>query len=132
LYHIYADRFYLLLREFPFERARDEAEKLREVLGGTYHVDAVRISTDQPTLSHELLDLPGVTVRLGVISYTRQRLEEVLHRFPATSAAAAVRSAIMRSLDEALELGKTEGGNSVVAWNSDDKKFERWPAKHEE
>ncbi len=132
LYHIYADRFYLLLREFPFERARDEAEKLREVLEGTYHVDAVRISTDQPTLSHELMDLPGVTVRLGVISYTRDRLEEVLRRFPGASATGAVRSAIMRSLDEALELGKTEGGNSVVAWNSDDKKFERWPPKHEE
>ena len=132
LYHIYADRFYLLLREIPFERAREEAEKLREVLRGTYHVDAVRISTDQPTLSHELMDLPEVTVRLGVISYSHKRLEEVLQRFPTASAAAAVRSAIMRSLDEALELGKTEGGDSVVTWNSDEKKFERWPPKHEE
>src|SRR5205814_2178783 len=50
LYHVFADRFYLLLRGIPLTQAREDAERLRNVLKGSYQIDAHRILTEQPTL----------------------------------------------------------------------------------
>src|SRR5260370_31335392 len=71
LYHIYADRFYLLLKGIPLEQARAKAEAVREALSGS-------ISIERSMPSAESLVLPDVTVRLGVLSYTFKKLEENL------------------------------------------------------
>ncbi len=117
LYHIYADRYYLLLNGIPLEQAREKAERLRQALNGSYRVDAVRTSIEQPTLPDSMVELLDLTVRLGVTSYEYKKLHKVLQRYPAVTAVADVRASILHFLDVSLNMGKKEGGNIIVAWN---------------
>jgi GGDEF domain-containing protein len=126
LYHIYAGRFYLLLDGTPLEQARDRAEQLRNALEGTYKIDAKRSSIEQATLPGSMLELLGITVRLGVTSYTQMKLEEVLQRYPSDTAVAKVRALITRSLDQVLILGQQEGGNVIISWDRDKWDYRRW------
>lgn len=129
LYHIFAGRFYLLLRNTQLERARWKAEQFRQALVGPYQIYALRTSTEQPTPPASMLELSVVTVRLGVTSYTYKKLESILQRYPIETAVADVRAKIMEALDEALEKGKNEGGNVVIAWNREIRGFVRWSPK---
>jgi len=126
LYHISADRFYILLKGVALERARKIAEQLRLGLAHPYKLDALRVSVDQPMRPESMLELPDITVRLGVTSYPYSKLEEVLRRYPSESAIAEVRSIITSALEMPLEMGKNDGGNVVFAWDSASRSFTRW------
>lgn len=117
LYHIYADRFYLLLKRTPLEKACEIAERLRQALKGSYKIDALRLSVEDPLRIESMLDLEDVTVRLGVSSYGYKKLGEILQRYPFETAVVEVRTSIALELDEALARGKNKGGNIVIAWH---------------
>jgi len=112
IYHAYADRFYIMLRDTPLERARETAEKLRLALGGNYNVSILPLSTDRPRSAVEL----NITVRLGVSSYKHNKLYEILQRFPVNTQIADVLSTIPYFLDTALNAGKQAGGNCIVSY----------------
>ncbi len=117
LYHVNADRYNLILQGMVLEEARNRAEPLRQALVGEYRIDARRIVMGRPMLPAGLLELPNVTVRLGVSSYPYKKLKEVLQRYPVETAVATVRALIMFNLDETLEIGRREGGNCIVSWD---------------
>ncbi len=121
LYYSYADRFYLLLNGISLKEAREKAEKLRLALSGSYQVDAIRTSLEQPTLPASKLQISGVTVRLGVTCYKYAKLYKILQSFTDNMAVANARASILHFLDVALNIGRLNGGNSVVAWNPDPK-----------
>lgn len=122
LYHMYADRFYLLLNGIQLEHARAKAEAIRQALEG-------RITIEQPVPPAVPLVLTDVTIRLGVSSYTYTKLEENLVSDNPENIIAEVRAKIARALDVALNMGKDEGGNVVMAWDRETRGFVRWPAK---
>ena len=117
LYHAYADRYYLLLNKVSLEEARAKARLLKQALDGSYQVDAVRFSLDQPTPAENLIASPRVTVRVGVGSYNYVKLQEVLGRYSTTSALSSTTSLIMEALDGMLKIGQDVGGNSIVSWD---------------
>ena len=117
LYHVNADRYNLILQGMVLEEARNRAELLRQALVGEYRIDARRIVMGRPMLPEGLLELPNVTVRLGVSSYPYKKLKEVLQRYPVETAVATLRALIMVNLDEQLEKGRREGGNCIVSWD---------------
>ena len=119
LYHIYACRFYLLLKGIPLEQARAKAEAMRQALEG-------RITIEQPTPPPRPIVLQDVTIRLGVLSYTYKKLEENLVSDNPVDIVAEVRAKIARALDIALNMGKDEGGNVVISWDPDIGGFLRW------
>ncbi len=108
------------------EDARIRAENLRQALGGEYRLDARRVVMGRPMSRVGLLEIPNVTVRLGVSSYKYIKLKEVLQRYLPESAIASVRALIMFSLDEELELGQREGGNCIFSWDHDIWGYRRW------
>ena len=122
LYHIYADRFYLLLKGIPLEQARAKAEAMRQALEG-------RITIEQPTPPSRPNVLQDVTIRLGVLSYTYKKLEENLVSGNPVDIVAEVRAKIARGLDVALNMGKDEGGNVVISWDRETGGFGRWSLK---
>ena len=122
LYHIYADRFYLLLKGIPLEQARAKAEAMRQALEG-------HISIEQPISPDNTFVLSDVTIRLGVTSYTYAKLEENLMSDHPVNIVAEVRAKIARALDVALKMGMDEGGNVVIAWNNETRGFVRWSPK---
>jgi GGDEF domain-containing protein len=126
LYHICADRFYLLLRGIALDEARNKAEQLRAALNGNYRVEARRFSTERLMLPEGKLELAGVTVRLGIASYPYRKLQEISQRYPAETAVAGVRAQMMRDLDETLNLGQQEGGNVIISWDIDSWGYIRW------
>lgn len=126
VYHIYADRFYLLLRGMTLDEARNKARQLRNVLNGDYRVEARRASVERLMLPEGKLELPEVTVRLGVASYPYRKLEEILQRYSTETAIAEVRAEIMHDLDEILNLGQEEGGNVILSWDIDSWGYIRW------
>ncbi len=126
VYHIYADRFYLLLKGISLGEARAKAEELKKTLSGSYQIDALRFSIGQPAPSESMLVLSGITVRLGVSSYTYMKLQEILRRYPAATALASTTAEIKRFLDEMLKVGLDEGGNVIISWDPEIWGYRRW------
>jgi GGDEF domain-containing protein len=126
LYHVNADRYHLLLNGIKLEEAQKRAETLHKVLGGEYRFDARRVVMGRPMLPEGLLELPDVTVRIGVQSYSYKKLKEVLQRYSAETAIAMVRALIMQGTNEALEMGQREGGNCIITWDSGIWGYRRW------
>jgi GGDEF domain-containing protein len=117
LYHAYADRYYLLLNKVSLEEARAKANRLKQELDGSYQVDAVRFSLEQPTPIENLLESPPITVRVGVGSYTYAKLRDVLGRYSTISASSSTTALIMESLDQMLKAGQDLGGNNIMSWD---------------
>src|SRR2546427_8307295 len=100
LYHVNADRYYLLLNGMPLEEARIKAEQIRVALEGEYRIDAQRAMVDRPTLPESMLDIPGVTVRLGVPAFKYMKIKQLLGRFLKETAVFEVRAIITNALDQ--------------------------------
>ena len=118
LYHIGADRFYILLHKMPLERARTRAELLKRTLEGSYQMEPYHTPSGQPPQNIQVT-IPNLTVRLGVASYPYQKLKEVLLRYPAETAVMEVRKQVIGMLEEELAQGKRRGGNIVMSWDPD-------------
>lgn len=116
LYHIYTDRFYLLLKNISLEQARDKAVRLRQILNGFYQIDTLRSSIEETLLPDSMQTL-SISVRLGITSYHFTKLEDLLQRYSAASAITKVRNIISNSLDKSLEAGRIEGGDVVMTWD---------------
>jgi len=117
LYHVFADRYYLLLKDMSLEDARTNAEQIRLELKKVYRIDQQRISYGKPKLRDSMLELSNVTVRLGVTSYKYEKLKEVLQRFSFESAVSEVGALITGSLNEVLRMGRPEGGDIIISWD---------------
>ena len=117
LYHVYADRYYLLLNKISLEEARTKAGLLKQALDDSYPVDAVRFSPEQPTPAENLLESPKVTVRVGVGSYTYTKLQNILERYSTLSSLSSTTNVILVFLDEVLKAGQDLGGNNIVSWD---------------
>lgn len=126
LYHVNADRYYLLLKGITLDEARSRAEALRVALGGEYRLDARRVVMGRPMLPVGLLEIPKVTVRLGVSCYQCRKLKEILRRSPTEVAVAEARALIMKNLDLALEKGQLESGNCIISWDTEIWGYKRW------
>jgi GGDEF domain-containing protein len=130
LYHINADRFYIVLKGLSLEQARAKAELLRQVLSTTYQVDPLRMPASQPTSPEHMVTFSNISVRLGVACYFYWKLKEVLLRCPPLTSVVETRMQIMGFLEEVLDLGKREGGNVVMSWEPDIRGFTRvYPLK---
>ena len=127
VYHFYADRFYLLLKDMTLDEARSKAEQLKNTLNGDYRIEARRVPVERLKLPEHMLELSGVTVRLCVSSFTYGKLKELLQRRLAKVAVAEVRAEIMLRLDEMLNLGQEKGGNVVISWDIDSWDYKIWP-----
>lgn len=124
LYHVSADRYYLFLKGVSLTEARNRADALHKALVGEYRIDARRVGR---SMTREgLLELPNVTVRLGVSSYKYKKLKEILQRYSSEAAVAMVRALVMQNLDLGLERGQSEGGNVIITWDYDMWGYRRW------
>jgi len=125
VYHVYGDRFYILLKDVPLQRACKIAEQLRQGLTGTYTLDALRTSLNQPVRPESMLELTDITVRLGVTSYPFAKLKEMLDS-QAEDAVVAVRSILAATLATYLDKGRNAGGNVIFAWDETLRQIVRW------
>ena len=114
LYHIYANRFYLLLKGVSLEQARENAEKLRQVLKVKYKISILPASMNQ--LRSEV-EIENITVRLGVSSYKHTKFYKLLNeRLVETRIADVITGSVLYYLDIALNMAKQEGGDHIVSY----------------
>ena len=99
IYHIEADRFFIMLKNVPFEEARSRAYLLKQALKGNYRLYSGTNPDMQPILSSNLMDVTDITVRIGVTSYSTTKLREILQRSLFDRAITNVRTLIMSSLN---------------------------------
>lgn len=119
LFHVSADKYYLLLEGVGLEDARSLAQQLQAVLSvGEYRIPPLSASSSRAVLHGNTLDLTGVTVHMGVSTYTIGKLEELLQRYPPHTAVLYVRTLLLASIDMKLERGKLEGGNCIISWDT--------------
>jgi DNA-binding transcriptional MerR regulator/GAF domain-containing protein/GGDEF domain-containing protein len=126
LYHIYAGHFYIILKHISLDVARNCAERLRQGLVGTYKLDALRASAYQPRRPDSRVELPHITVRLGVTSYSYEKIKEIFSKYPVENAVVAVRTVISSGLAVSLDRGRDEGGNVVISWDVGISGFIHW------
>ncbi len=122
LYHIYADRFYVLLRDIPFDQVIAKAKLLKKSLDKPYKVSVLSALVDQ-LLKQDI----SITVRLAVSSFTKETLLGLLSNDPDEIAAFSIRWVIDRSLSKELKKGMAKGGDVIMAWNPDIREFEQLP-----
>ncbi len=114
LYHIYADRFYLLLKNVSLEQARENAEKIRRVLKIDYYIPVLPAFIAQPK---DRVELKNITARLGVSSYKHSKLHKLLNEWPNETCVADVRAgSVLYYLDVMLNRARQEGGNCIVSY----------------
>jgi hypothetical protein len=73
-----------------------------------------------------MLELPHITVRLGVTSYSYEKIEEIFSKYPVENAPVAVRTVITSGLAVSLDRGRDEGGNVVISWDIGVSGFVHW------
>lgn len=117
LFHISADKYYILLEGVSLAGACGHARQLRSALSGTYLILPTSATPTRPAQPVNMLDLPDVTVHIGVSSYPMGKLDELLRRYPLDTASIYVRTLIIAGIEEMLERGKNEGGNCIFAWD---------------
>ncbi len=124
LCHAYGDRFYVFLGGIPLDEARVKAWELKKELDGTYVIDALRFSTEQPT-PLEMRVQAEITVRMGINCYPaikayelmqRQRLLVDRDKLDPSDLQAAVASIIRKEFDHLLRLGLGVWSWDPVEW----------------
>jgi DNA-binding transcriptional MerR regulator/GGDEF domain-containing protein len=116
MYYMYASRFYLILRGFSLEKAREVAEKLQRSLSGS-------ISLRRSEISDSVLIIPDITVHLAVSSYRGEKLRQMLEE---ASSVVDISTKISQQLDSALKLGLDQGGNVIIAFDPAYRAFKAW------
>ena len=126
LYHVRSDSYYLMLRGISLEEARSKAALLYKALSGDYRIDARRVAMGRPMVPQNMLELRGVTVRVGVPSYKFGPLKEILLRSLTEDPVAYARTVVMNNLNQSLEIGQQEGGNIIIVWDPAVLGFRPW------
>ena len=108
LYHIYAGRFYLFLRNFSLEESKKNAIRLKEALEGN-------IAIKLPDALGRTIIIQNVSLHLAVGWYTHKKLREFFEVEEYTTI--DISAILYRTLDSVLKLGMDEGGDVVYAWN---------------
>jgi len=116
LYYMFADRFYLILRGFSLDKAREIAVKLKRSLSGN-------LSLKPSEVSDSILIIPNITVHLAVSSYRREKLNQMLEEF---SSAVDISTKLSQELDSALKQGLDEGGNVIISFDPTFAAFKPW------
>ena len=119
LFHISADKYYVLLKGVSLKDARDLALQLRSALSvGKYRILPLSALSGRAVLPGNMLELSdNVTAHIGVSSYTVKKLDELVRRYSATTALRYVTTLILAGIEEMLDRGKLAGGNCVVTWD---------------
>jgi GGDEF domain-containing protein len=117
LYHIGADRYYLLTKGVALEQVRKRADLLRQMLHGSYGVDPHHFVGVQPHSSESLITLHNITTRIGISSYLYSKLNELLLRCTSDMPITEVRTLISSFLENVLALGKQRGGDIIMSWD---------------
>ncbi len=103
LFHISADKYYWLLNGVSLEEAQSLALRLKGILQEDYLIDPSYvipgIVPSRPVLPANMQGLSGVTVHLGVSSYSFQKLKELLQRYPESTAVKNVRALILAGIE---------------------------------
>lgn len=126
LYHINADRYYLLLEDMPLDEACKRADQLRIALEGDYLIDMRQTTSEGSPLPENMLKLSDITVRLGVPTYKFWKLKEILGRFAYETAVFEVRTVITKALDQVLKQGSRDGGNVIISWDHEKWGYVKW------
>lgn len=124
LYHMNADRYFLILDGITLTEARNNAERLRVALAGEYLINVHHVSGEKPTLPENMLEVRNVTVRLGIPAYKFSKLRQLLRRFDSVDNQTAVyetRNLITTALNLILKQGRRYGGNVIISWD-----YEAW------
>lgn len=132
LYHIWTDRFYLVVKGLDLEESRRHAERIRRRMKDSYEVSWL-LPFDEKLINLALAttQVVPITVRVGALYYLYKKLRELLGRYAPINAVGNVRALIGRDIDQVLEKGRMQGGDVVMAWNPDPdpekKGYIRWP-----
>ncbi len=120
LYHVNADRYYMMFEGMSLDDARNFAETMRKLLSGSsgpYRIDARRVEVGRPLSLEYMLELTDVTVRLGVQNLYYSKLKYDMVKSSLEYPIAEKRFAIMAGSEESLKRGQAAGGNCVVSWD---------------
>lgn len=119
LYHVNADRYYLFLRGMALNEVQSKAEFLRQALAGNYFIDARRVSIGRALRPDDMISINDVTVRMGIHSYTYEKMIELLDRYKSEheTAVLQVRKLIMKSFNGVLDKGRRQKGNVIFTWD---------------
>lgn len=123
VYHLYGDRFCLLLENASMNSARSYAHKLQQLISGSYSLEVTHVDETGHTVAAAAITLHKVGVRIAVVSYSGAKLGQMLQAAtppePVTEhktyePVQYVLGGIMSVLDAGLSQAKQIGPGSIV------------------
>jgi GGDEF domain-containing protein len=124
-YHIYADRFYLIIQKISYDEVIQKARLLKKSLDGTYRLSIFSPTDGQPPVADTLQKLE-ITVRLAISYYENKKtFDELFELYLNDTAVYNVREMIEKSLDTELKKGMAEGGDNIRAYIPDTRIYQK-------
>jgi len=117
VFHVAADRYYLLLDNTQLAAAQTQARQLQNALNIKYQINPSYAIPGRPVQSESRLELSGITAHMSVSSYPLEKLQELLGRYPAEAAIMHVRTLVLEGIEAGLVQGRNLGGNCIVTWD---------------
>jgi len=123
IYHLYGDRFCLLLENASMTSAQSYARGLQHLISGSYSLEVTHVDETGHTVAAAAITLHKVGVRLAVVSYSGAKLGQMLQAAtppePVTEhktyePVQYVLGGIMSVLDAGLSQAKQVGPGSIV------------------
>lgn len=123
VYHLYGDRFCLLLENASMNSAQSYAHKLQQLISGSYSLEVTHVDETGHTVAAAAITLHKVGVRIAVVSYSGAKLGQMLQAATAPEPITEhktyepvqyVLGGIMSVLDAGLSQAKQIGPGSIV------------------
>lgn len=116
LFHVGADKYYLLLEGVSLRSARRLAWQLKDLLNGEYLLEPAYTAPGRPILRETMLEIPRVSVHLGISSYPLEKFESLLRRYN-QYAVINTRNLLMVNIELIAARGHNEGGDCITSWS---------------
>lgn len=117
LYHIGADRFYMMLKGIPLEDARSKGYLLKQALKEIYHIYSGSKFYEQSNILNNFIDTNDISVNAGVSAYPYAKIKELLLRDQAKVTVTKIKELIIAAINKALDAGKLGKEDSIGSWN---------------
>jgi DNA-binding transcriptional MerR regulator/GGDEF domain-containing protein len=129
IYHVYRDRFYILMKGIGSKQSLEDAQRLHDALRRPYRINGTRVYLEEATLPEGMVDLYNITARLSVTSYQYEKLLDIINRYlqeyPLAGAIREVRKKVTSSFNDVLKMAMDVGGDTVLSWDHEAKIFKK-------
>ena len=124
LYHIYADRFYILLNDVSLNKVREKVSLLKKSLVAPYMISVLPTEYIHLPTPDMMIDVKDIKIRFVISAYSRKTVEDLLRSYQ-DNAVSALRQMMSNALSTQLKKAIDAGGNIILSWDPKERRYKK-------